>query len=393
MGRAGRAGMHTEGSVIFSTPSLYDQRLQFRNRWRWDEAKDLLDASKSEPSRSSILALFDDYVQRQKSAPPVTQEMRSDWLDLAFADRDRIEIIVNEALALQPNISAAEFRKFIEGRARVIQAIAAFLVSNMTFLAEEGADRVSELAANTLAHHLAEPAIRGVLVAVFQMIADAIAVNTDGDQRMVIRKSPLPPAVIADLQAWLVGQAEPLREAIDAGNLLDFVAEKIISHSSSPSIRSLSSGLFLPEALAAWVIGRPYQAIHARMHELEIKVSGNHATVEDAVALCENGFAYDLAMITASMADLTEAMDGNLHTGFATLQKQIKYGLTDPAAIAFVEAGMADRVVASALSVVWPNVRDRAGVRAAFQNAQVREGSLSAFPAYFSAVASEIAAA
>jgi superfamily II DNA/RNA helicase len=393
MGRAGRAGMHTEGSVIFSTPSLYDQRLEFRNRWRWDEAKDLLDASKSEPSRSSILALFDDYVQRQKDAPPVVQEMRSEWLDLAFADRDRIEAIVNEALALQPNISAAEFRKFIEGRARVIQAIAAFLVANMTFLEEEGEDRVSELAANTLAYHLAGPATREALVAVFQMIAIAIADNTDGDQRAVIRKSPLPPAIIADLQTWLVEQAEPMRDAIDADNLLEFVAEKIISHNSSPSIRSLSSGLVVKEALAAWVTGRPYHVIYARLHELEIKVSGNHATVEDAVALCENGFAYDLAMITASMADLAEVMEGNLHVGLTRLQKQIKYGLTDPAAIAFVEAGMADRVVASALSVLWPNVRDRAGVRAAFQNAQARQEGLSAFPAYFSVVAAEIAAA
>lgn len=36
MGRAGRAGMHTEGSVIFSTPAIYDQRPQFRGRRRRD---------------------------------------------------------------------------------------------------------------------------------------------------------------------------------------------------------------------------------------------------------------------------------------------------------------------------------------------------------------------
>jgi hypothetical protein len=54
---------------------------------------------------------------------------------------------------------------------------------------------------------------------------------------------------------------------------------------------------------------------------------------------------------------------------------------------------MADRVVASALSLIWPNVRDRAGVRAAFQNVDAVQAWLSAFPAYFSAVASEIAAA
>ncbi len=83
MGRAGRAGMHTEGSVIFSTPSIYDQRQQFRGQWTWNRAIELLDVRNSESSRSSILALFDSYQQRQ---PPIVQEIPPEWLDLAFAD-------------------------------------------------------------------------------------------------------------------------------------------------------------------------------------------------------------------------------------------------------------------------------------------------------------------
>lgn len=391
MGRAGRAGMHTEGSVIFSTPSIYDQRTEFRQKWRWDEAKELVDASKSEPTRSSILALFSDYEQRQKGAPPVVQPMLPQWLDLAFADGARIEQVVNEALALQPSISAVEFRKFIEGRARAIQAIAAFLVANMTFLEEEGQDRVTELAAHTLAYHLAAPETKQALVAVFQMIAAAIAANTDGDQRAVIRKSPLPPAIVAELQAWLNENADPLRAAIEADQLLPFAAAQIISWNSSSSIRSLSSTDFLGEALADWVAGRPYHQIHQRMADLDIRVSGDRATVEDAVALCEGAFAYDLAMITASLADLAEGMDEVLFAGFSKLQRQIKYGLTDPSAIAFTEAGFADRVVANFLSVLWNGVRDREGVRAACRH-QATIPALQAYPSYFSAVAKELAA-
>jgi hypothetical protein len=103
------AGMHTEGSVIFSTASVFDQRNTYGQKWRWQEAKDLLDAGKSEPCTSSILAIFDDYVQRQAGAPPIVQPMLLQWLDLAFADRERIEAVVNEALLLQPNISVNEF--------------------------------------------------------------------------------------------------------------------------------------------------------------------------------------------------------------------------------------------------------------------------------------------
>ena len=131
-----------------------------RRRWY------LLDAGKSEPCTSSILAIFDDYVQRQGGAPPVVQPVRPEWLDLAFADRERIEAVVTEALALQPNISANEFRKFIEARACAIQSIAAFLVANMTFAEEEdAATRIAELAANTFAYHLADATNRERLVA------------------------------------------------------------------------------------------------------------------------------------------------------------------------------------------------------------------------------------
>lgn len=390
MGRAGRAGMHTEGSVIFSTPSIFDQRSEFRQRWRWNEAKELVDVSKSEPTRSSILALFSDYEQRQQGAPPVVQQMLPQWLDLSFADQARIEQVVNEALALQPNISAVEFRKFIEGRARAIQAIAAFLVANMTFLEEEGQGRVTELAAHTLAYHLAGPDTQQALVAVFQMIAAAIAANTDGDQRAIIRRSPLPPAVVAELQAWLNENAEPIRAAIEADQLLAYAAARIISWNSSSSIRSLSNKDFLPHALADWVDGRSYHEIHQRMADLDIRVSGDHATVEDAVALCEGAFAYDLAMITASLADLAEEMDEALFAGFSKLQKHIKYGLTNPAAIAFMEAGFADRVVANFLSVLWNGVRDREGVRTACRH-QATISALQAYPSYFSTVARELA--
>ncbi len=391
IGRAGRAGMHTEGSVIFSSPAIYDARNTRTRRWRWIATSRLLDQANSEPCQSSILKLFSDYEQRQRGAPPIVQEMRQEWLDLAFADRERIDAVVAEALLAQPNISTPEFRKFIEDRARAVQSIAAYLVTHMTFDEDDASERVIELAANTFAYHLADDETRGRLTAVFETIAVSIVAHADEDLRSLIRQSPLPPASIADLQIWLTENLEEIRGAAAQDTLLEVITGVVLSHASSRSIQALSDDTIVPAVLLAWAGGQSFQEIHAMLREAGIKVSGKWPTVESAVALCENGFGYGTAMIVASLADLIEPLDQDLFLAMSFLQKQVKYGLPDPAAIAFFEAGFADRVVASALGAQWPTCADRGGVRSICRlESNAVSMLLSEFPSYFSAVAAEL---
>ena len=58
IGRAGRAGMHPEGSIIFADPRIYDQRISHDNRWRWRQSKELLDPNNSEVCDSAIANIF-----------------------------------------------------------------------------------------------------------------------------------------------------------------------------------------------------------------------------------------------------------------------------------------------------------------------------------------------
>lgn len=391
MGRAGRAGMHTEGSVIFSTPTIYDQRQQFgRGRRNWQDTVRLLDATNSEPSSSSILALFQPYTQRGTA---IVQEIQPEWLDLAFANEERIEEVVDAALAIEPNISRADFHRFIEGRARAVQNIAAFLVANMTFAeGEDAAERVAELAANTLAYHLAGEDTKPRLIEVFRAIAASIAANTDGDQRAVIRRSPLPPAAVAELRTWLAENLPALQVAAAEDRLLDEIAPIAIRYASSRKITAFTNQGAIPRSLREWVAGNSYAHILATLEEFDARVGGRRRrpNVEDAVALCEGGFGYDVAMIVASIADLAEEVDEGLYGAASLLQRQIKTGLTARAALAFHEAGFADRYVAEYLGALWPLAIDRGAVRALCQQENVIRPALDQFPSYFIAVAAEL---
>lgn len=388
MGRAGRAGMHTEGSVIFSTPSLYDRRRLYPGLGSWRRAVELLDPSNSEPSRSSIFALFDDYEQR---VPPIVQPIPPEWLDLAFANAEKINEIIAAAVAVQPNISEREFRRFIEGRARAVQSIAAFLVSNLTFSeGEDVAERCSELATHTLAYYLADNDTRIRLIEVFRSIGQSIVENTNDGQRALIKRSPLPPSVVAELRAWLDESSERLQAAAEGGRLFDEVVPVALNFATTRAIRVIDKQAIIPNALRDWVSGHPYVRIFQVLAQEGARVGRDHVTIEDTVSLCENGFGYDLAMIVASIADLAELMDANLYSAVAFLQRQIKNGLSDTAAIAFYEAGFADRHVASVLGVIWGNVVDRTGVRAACRQREAMSAVLANMPSYFVTVAAEL---
>jgi len=66
------------------------------------------------------------------------------------------------------------------------------------------------------------------------------------------------------------------------------------------------------------------------------------------------------------------------------LQRLVKNGLTDKAALAFLEAGFADRVVATALGQAWPGVRERGDVRAICRDERgAVHAILDSMPSYF----------
>jgi class 3 adenylate cyclase len=96
-------------------------------------------------------------------------------------------------------------------------------------------------------------------------------------------------------------------------------------------------------------------------------------------------------MVVASMADLVEPLDKNLYEALLLLQRQIKNGLSNAAALAFYEAGFVDRVISQALATAFGDVTDRAGVRRVCRTQREElDAALDVFPSYFRNVAEEL---
>jgi hypothetical protein len=169
------------------------------------------------------------------------------------------------------------------------------------------------------------------------------------------------------------------------------VVSQLLLHTTARSIRSLADQAVAPELLRAWTEGAPYVAIFRTLRDRNIKFGAGNATVEDAVALYENGFGYDVAMI-ASLADLGEPLGDELYAGLAWVQRRVKYGFAEHAEVEFFEAGFAERIVAAAFAERFPEVASRRDVRQVMRSQiEPMAAVLTHFPAYFRSVAQELA--
>lgn len=297
---------------------------------------------------------------------------------------------MNANLKKFPALSKTEFRDYLHGRARAVQSVALYLAQHIDFEADDAMENVERLAANTLGYHLAEDDLKSKIVDLFQATAESLMANTDAAARLLIRKSPLPPADLKKLSDWLQQTTEKLISS-DAAELLALVAAQALPLANAKSLSSVSEPTLILSMLDAWITGQSFADIQKILVNAQAKVGGDHPTAEHTVAICEDGFGYHLAMILASIVDLIEPIDVDLATRVTSLQRKVKSGLGSSSAIAFYEAGFSDRIVAQQLGKAFPKVAVRSDVRSVCRK-QVDQVAkvLTQYPAYFEEVAREM---
>jgi superfamily II DNA/RNA helicase len=254
IGRAGRAGMHTEGSILFADTKVFDKRRQVRERWRWRTAKELLDFANSEPSSSSISAIFEPFEYGQ---PTRQISLNVELLHtLVFDDETTVEASVAGVVNDNPGVDARRFRRFLQDRVQIVHGIASFLLAHLDFAGDGLAERAVRLARNTLAHYLADEGRRTQIETVFRTIAERILEGAATEElRATLRRSPLAPTTVNTLKAWLETNRATLVQSLSAGTLLVTVSAVVLQYNRSTTITSLSDQTVMPLVIERWMGG------------------------------------------------------------------------------------------------------------------------------------------
>ena len=367
IGRAGRAGMHTEGSILFADPIVYDKRRNRKDGWRWDIVKELLDPTKSEECASSLFQLIPLVIRndRTKSKDRKNHTLTCDILSFAkahIAGWDSLNEIIGKIAKQhgENGFTVDAMKPQFEFFSLTLASIEGFLLSNWNAvdngLTEEG---IADLAKQTLAYFLADDEKREQIQELFKLLVENISVNITGaNRRKAFGKTLYGVNDAKAIEGWVKDNADELIAAQNGDQVLDLAWPLITRHVHNKAFNKFDKKDVLKEITKKWISGTPFHELYRIADTNKCKLGKGKrprkVKIENIIDICEGGLAYDGALLVSALCEFVEMLDhegtGDPINRLQLFQKRLKYGLPTETTIALYELGFSDRVIAQDLA-------------------------------------------
>lgn len=400
IGRAGRSGIHTEGSIIFTDPELFDSKNnQFQN-WKWKLAKDLLDPLNSEPCSSTLLSIFSPLYSDDKN-----YSIKVSPLEFVEAYLDSPDTIAKLAEDFSKEHADKNFTKKglsfqIEYKIQIISALESYLMASWeNYNLGTNDDALTSMATETLAYSISTSEEQEQLIELFKLLGNNVKLKIDTPaKRQAYSKTLFGVQDIIDIEKWLDENLDALLAAETHEEILSVIWPIILekNHSKLKQLTPESSSLLL---LETWIEGVSYNLIHEQLNSSNTKVIAGSQTrnlrQEILIDICEGSFSYDTTLVLAAVVEMISLVENSseekielLTNNINSLQKRIKYGLPTEEAIAFYEIGFSDRVIALDLSLKFSDfpTKRKLLVNEIIRNNHLFIKTLERYPSYYTNV-------
>ncbi|MBI5649314.1 MAG: DEAD/DEAH box helicase [Chloroflexi bacterium] len=396
IGRAGRSGMYTEGSILFANPDIYDGRNT--SPWRWRQIKNLLEPNNSEPCGSTLASLLEP-LHNDRGNP-----IRMEPLEFvhAYVDGKVGELI--ERLASQYSLKSpdrAGLEVQIEWKRNIIFAVESYLMTHWgNPVYEPPASGVAELAQETLAYHLANDERKVQLIEIFKLLVRNIETKIpDASNRRILGRTLYGVASAVAVEEWTRQHTEELRICANHEELLSKMWSLMSQNIHNNTFKKCTPSEMLQEFAVKWMEGVSFGGLLEFLESRNVKIKtarqSRNLKLEHIVDICENALAYDGMLLIGAIAEVIEIAGTENTSGlirdFRELQKRMKYGLPSSTAINLYEVGFADRVVSLELSfMIGTELLLKSDVISALKASKQRVLMvLEKYPRYFTHIAEE----
>jgi POLQ-like helicase len=398
IGRAGRSGMYTEGSILFADPEVYDERN--RANWRWEQVKNLLEPSNSEPCTSALASISDPLRSDDRKS-----EIRMEPLELVRRyTADQVEEVVEEIVRRfgDRGFSPNELREQVAWKTGIIAAVESYLMTHWDPAAAESQGRdVADLAKETLAYSLGDEEQKNQIIELFRLLAqNAEQKIPEAPKRRAFGRTLYGVQDCVAIEEWVTQHVEPIRASGNPEELLVTLWPLMLDKIRNNTFRSCNPSEPLQELALRWIRGEPFHDLFRFLESKGVRIgAGQHPRrpkIEHVVDICENALSYDGMLLVGAVAEIVQIINfeggDGLVRNLQDLQKRLKYGLSSFSAITLCELGFADRVVstelASLIGIDTP-IRGAAVVALGVHGQEVRV-ALAKYPRYFTEIAAEV---
>ena len=404
MGRAGRSGMHTEGTVIFADPSVYDRRGEEYSKW--PEYRALLEIGNSEPCASTLLSLLEPLRADGGTTPTRSFDPIAFVQAYLRARTGGYAWIGSFAAGLaQPWSDSERIRQQLVGRQKILESAESFLLAHFDDLAQgDGGERdqLNGLVEGTLAYHLGSARQRRTLIEVFQLLAANIGRRVaDAATRRVYARTLFGVADTIALADWVRENLDAIASSTDVDRMLNVLWPSIDARIHNATFQKLGSRSDRRGVARRWIRGRSFGSMIAPLIEDDLRLGSGarprKLTVEDLVEIGENALGFEASHIVGAITELSELVSDDEEPNaevlqlLRLLQKRLRYGLPDGVPLLVYEAGFADRVVALELAELLPGLSSRDELRDAMRERDPDvDELLSTWPSYFVQVAERL---
>lgn len=402
IGRAGRAGMHTEGSILFADPIVYDKRRNRKDGWRWDIVKELLDPTKSEECASSLFQLIPLVIRNDRTKSKDKKNHSLTWDILSFAKAhiagwDSLNEIISK-IAKQyggNGFTVDAVKPQFEFFSLTLASIEGFLLSNWDAV-DNGLTEadIADLAEQTLAYFLADDEKREQIQELFKLLAENISENiTDVNRRKAFGKTLYGVNDAKAIEGWVQDNADELLDVQNGDEALDLVWPLITGHVHNKAFNKFDKKDVLKEITKKWISGTSFHQLFRIADNNKCKLGKGKrprkVKIENIIDICEGGLAYDGALLVSALCEFVEILDregtGDPINRLQLFQKRLKYGLPTETTIALYELGFSDRVVAQdlAASLNLAATQKKDFVKALKQDRDGARAVMEKYPSYF----------
>jgi hypothetical protein len=393
IGRAGRAVKHTEGSIIFANPQIFDLRKDAYNHWRWQQSRELLDPANSEDCVSVIARILAP-VRSDKGKRYITTQP----LDIAgiYLDNPENISLLGDRISQQHNdFSADKVQQQLLEKVTAIRAIQSYLLAH-TEEWENDLQGVDPLVEGTLAYALADDENKQHLKDLFHLLTENIEETVPiPSVRHVYGRTLLGLKECIHIASWVEGHLSILLEADNEEELFRLLWPIVKEHIRNRSFIRCNPPEVLDLVVIDWLSGFSYhQILQSHLTEARLGTGSRprRFKIEHVVDLCENGFGYDGSLVLGAITEFitlyeeTDDEHSDLKETLGHLQKRFKYGLPSETDVILFELGFSDRVIAQEIkNTLQLSGRNRQVVFSSLRRQQdVLFETIQQFPSYYS---------